>query len=187
MHIVATGGECKELLIWMDKTWEGEYAIHAVEVQNDCTSHSFCFTPSEERLATSKYARGLLDMDYGGYLFEPGKALMKSGSFNLTSMRFGMGKLAGSTHYYITDSIDKAEEVRKFGKVFRIISIMPLDKRSMKAVGREFPNAGVTARNIPMTSEMLKKKIGCSDGGEVHIFGLKSDTEGALLFVTERF
>ena len=187
VHIVATGGECKELLTWMDKTWEGEYAIHAVELQNDGTSHSFCFTPSEERMATSKYARGLLDMDYGGYLFEPGKALMKSGSFNLTSMRFGMEKLAGSTHYYITDSIDKAEELRKFGKVFRIISIMPLDKRSMKAVGREFTNAGVTARNIPMTSEMLKKKIGCSDGGEVHIFGLKSDTEGALLFITERF
>ena len=32
VHIVATGGECKELLIWMDREWSGEYTITAVEL-----------------------------------------------------------------------------------------------------------------------------------------------------------
>ena len=53
----------------------------------------------------------------------------------------------------------------------------------IKAAGKDFPKAGVTARNIPMTSEMLRKKLGCNDGDEAHIFGLKSDTEGMLLII----
>jgi hypothetical protein len=56
----------------------------------------------------------------------------------------------------------------------------------MKSFGKEYPNADVTARNIPMTSEMLRKKIGCKDGGSVHIFGLKSDSEGNILIAAER-
>ena len=35
VHIVATGGECKELLIWMDREWNGIYSVHAVELQKD--------------------------------------------------------------------------------------------------------------------------------------------------------
>ena len=188
VHVTATGGECKELLIWMDREWDGEYKILAVELHNDGTSDTFSFIPSEERQAICRAIGSLLlhETD-GGYLFEPGKALMKAGAFNLTSLRFDMEKLAHSTHYYITGSRDKAEDLKKYGKVFRIINILPLDKRSMKAVGRDYPHADVTARNIPMTSEMLRKKIGCADGGAAHIFGLKSDADGPLLFVTERF
>ena len=32
VHVVATGGECKELLIWMDREWCGEYEIVAIEL-----------------------------------------------------------------------------------------------------------------------------------------------------------
>lgn len=188
VHVVATGGECKELLIWMDREWDGEYKILAVELHNDGTSDTFCFMPSEERLTTSRPAASLSlnDKPYEGYIFEPGKALMKAGAFNLTSLHFDLEKMAQSTHYYVTYSSDKVEDLKKYGKVFRIIDIQTLDKRSMKAAGRKYPHADVTARNIPMTSEMLRKKIGCSDGGPVHIFGLKSDAQGPLLLITER-
>ncbi len=183
VHVVAAGGECKELLIWMDRDWNEEYDIIAAELHNDGSVSSFRFRPSEEHDITF---RQWLPCQKGAFLFEPGKALMKAGAFNMISDRFGIGKLGQSTHYYMTDDSGKADELKSYGKVFRIIDCQPLDKRSIKAFGKEYPQADVTARNIPMTTEMLRRKLGCGDGGSVHIFGLKSDKDGVLLIAAGR-
>jgi hypothetical protein len=190
VHVVASGGECKELLIWMDREWNGEYTISAIELPAsypDIPEATFSFLPSEEKNAAAQPADGLLGCSENSmYLFEPGKALMKAGCFNLIGKRFGLKKTGLSTHYYITDSDKTAEDLYSLGKIFSIKRLATLDKRSLKAAGNDFPKAGVTARNIPMTSEMLRKKLGCNDGDEAHIFGLKSDKEGMLLIIGER-
>lgn len=62
----------------------------------------------------------------------------------------------------------------------------PLDKRSIRTTGKEFPKAEVTARNIPMDTETLRKKLGVTSGGNTHIFGLKSDLSGNILLCAER-
>lgn len=187
VHVVASGGECKELLIWMDREWDAEYEIIAVELHNDRQAASFRFRPSQEQSGRASAGLHIAEeCRKGKFLFEPGKALMKAGAYNMISQQFGIDKLGQSTHYYITDDITRAEELRKYGKVFIIKDCQPLDKRSMKAFGKAWPNADVTARNIPMTSETLRKKTGCKDGGSVHIFGLKSDTEGVLLIAAEK-
>lgn len=190
VHVVASGGECKELLIWMDREWQEGYTITAVEIHNDGRVSGFTFSPSEEKAAKPLHGSGKMPIaDFcrqGCYLFEPGKALMKAGAFNLISERFGIGKLGVSTHYYIIENEDKAKELSHHGKIFRIIRCSPLDKRSIKAAGNDFPKAEVTARNIPMDTDTLRKKLGTSSGDDIHIFGLKSDKEGNLLFVTSR-
>jgi hypothetical protein len=121
------------------------------------------------------------------FLFEPGKALMKAGCFNLIANSFGLSKLGVSTHYYVTESPDKADELKPYGKVYMILSVQPLDKRSIKAAGAAYPRAEVTARNIPMDTETLRKKLGVTSGDDAHIFGLKSDSHGNLLIITSRF
>ena len=186
VHIVAAGGECKELLIWMDREWSGEYAITAVELPSgypDMSPASFSFCSSEEKIATaSTRPRN----DVSGFLFEPGKSLMKAGCFNLIAERFGLSKLGASTHYYVTDDPAKANELKPYGKAYEIIDCQPLDKRTIKAAGASYPHAEVTARNIPMDTETLRKKLGVSSGDDAHIFGLKSDTLGNLLIITRR-
>ena len=91
-----------------------------------------------------------------------------------------------STHYYVTDDKSKLEDLEKFGKVYNIISIQPLDKRTIKAAGKEYPHSEVTARNIPMDTETLRKKLGVTSGNDAHIFGLKSDSLGNLLIIGKR-
>ena len=108
---------------------------------------------------------------------------MKAGAFNLISERFEISKLGISTHYYIFDDEQKAEVLKQHGKVFRIIRMEPLDKRTIKAAGKEFPKAEVTARNIPMDTETLRKKLCVTSGDDAHIFGLKSDSAGILLLI----
>jgi hypothetical protein len=186
VHVVATGGECKELLIWMDREWSGEYTITAVELPSgypDMEPALLSFYSSEEKIAT---ASTMPRNDVSGFLFEPGKALMKAGCFNLIANRFGLMKLGVSTHYYVTESAAKADELKPYGKVYMIISVQPLDKRSIKAAGAAYPRAEVTARNIPMDTETLRKKLGITSGDDAHIFGLKSDTLGNLLIITQR-
>ena len=196
IHIVATGGECKELLIWMDREWSGEYAITAVELPSgypDMSPALFSFCSSEEKIATAS-TRPRNDVMLSSraesrdlFLFEPGKSLMKAGCFNLIAERFGLLKLGASTHYYVTDEPAKANELKPYGKVYEIIDCQPLDKRTIKAAGASYPHAEVTARNIPMDTETLRKKLGVSSGDDAHIFGLKSDTLGNLLLITRRY
>ena len=111
---------------------------------------------------------------------------MKAGAFNIIAERFGISKLAQSTHYYICKEEDKTEELKKHGKLFRILDCQRLDKRSIKQIGKAYPHAEVTARNIPMDTDTLRKKLGVSSGNDIHIFGLKADKIGNLLFVTTR-
>ena len=196
VYVVAMGGECKELLIWMDREWSGEYTITAIELpsraESLCHPESLChsersegslrFTPSEEKTALTIIATKD-DIAQAQYLFEPGKALMKAGAFNTLCQRFGLKKLGRSTHYYI---IGKETPLANLGKVYQIISQSPLDKRSIKSIGQAYPKSEVTARNIPMDTDTLRKKLGITSGDDAHIFGLKSDTAGNLLFVTSR-
>ena len=192
VHVVATGGECKELLIWMDREWKGEYSVHAVELPDDYPASEasvFSFFPSEERQSEPLIAT-MNEFDGTGntspYLFEPGKAMMKAGAFNLISERLGLRKFGRSTHYYMVDNEEKASSLKDLGKIYSILRCESLDKRTLKAAGKDFPRSEVTARNIPMDTDTLRKKLGVTSGDDAHIFGLKSDLQGNLLLCTRR-
>ena len=204
VHVVAAGGECKELLIWMDRHWKEAYSVIAVELHNDNTRSTLEFTPEDECIAGQQSsggdmpppARGCLSVAKTGvagttccpaaFIFEPGKSLMKAGCFNLIASRFNLHKLGKSTHYYLTDSAEQAETLKQFGKVYQILECAQLDKRTIKEMGKKYPKAEVTARNIPMDTDALRKKLGITSGDDAHIFGLKSDSEGNLLFAAKR-
>lgn len=207
VHVVGAGGECKELLIWMDREWNEEYQIIAVELSSDMLTgnltteaitsppkiNSFRFKPSEEKHTAALIATKE-DIDSASVIFEPGKALMKAGAFNTICSRYGLRKLGKSTHYYICTSKEEASpadmpattELTGLGKSYRILRWATLDKRNMKSIAADFPKAEVTARNLPMDTDTLRKKLGTTSSDRFHIFGLKSDTSGNLLFATER-
>ena len=184
VHVVSSEGECKELLIWMDREWQESYDITAVELPNgfpEKQASKLTFTPEEEKSSAADIAS-----EMGEFLFEPGKSLTKAGAFNVTAGHFHITKLGKSTHYYTTSDPSTVALLKGYGKVFQISEYSPLDKRSIKEAGKNHPKAEVTARNIPMTSDALRKKLGCSSGGDVHIFGLRSDMKGNLLMVCKR-
>lgn len=116
----------------------------------------------------------------GEILYEPGKALMKAGAFRILSRRFPLKKLGTFTHYFILDTREPIKdgtvgELEKFGKFFVIREVKPLDRRAIRETGKKYPEAEVTARNIKMDTDTLRKKLGVSSGGNVHIFGLRCD------------
>ena len=173
VHVVASGGECKELLFLLDREWDGGYRLTACE-----HGHTLSWTPEEEAAAVPIFPASVISTEANRlYLFEPGKSLTKAGAFNLPCERFGMTKLGVHTHLYTSGTVP--EELKPFGKWFEIVGIQLLNNRSMKEVGKRHPQAEVTARNIPMTSDLLRKKLGCASGGDVHLFGVRIDGSAA--------
>lgn len=167
IHVVGLGGEVKELLCILEKEFRGEYTITAAELES---GKRFSFKPSEEDSAPFLSCTAIPE---GGILFEPSAIMLKAGAFKLT----GLPKLAKSTHLYIGDT-DLP------GRNYRIITTLPLCRDSFRKVHEQWPEAEVTARNIPMTSEELKSKLRTRSGGNIHIFGVTASDE-RLLIVTE--
>jgi hypothetical protein len=179
VHVVASGGECKELLFLLDREWSGGYSLTAYE-----NGHTLSWTPEEEASAPPVFPESPA---LSGALFEPGKALLKAGAFNLPCERFGLTKLGQHTHLYAGESVP--DGLRPFGKGFDILEVMPLGNRTMKEAGKRWPQAEVTARNVPMTSDLLRRKLGCASGGDIHLFGVRIDTASGsanYLIVTKK-
>lgn len=180
VHVVAAGGECKELLLLLEKGHEGAYRLFVVEdgaVQE---------IPGQAGDDASVANDGLSGSERPSvrFLFEPGKALLKAGAFDWPC-HFGLCKLGRHTHLYIGP--EPVEELTPFGKWFRILEILPLNKRSLKELASRYPQADVTARNIPLTSEELRARLRVRPGSGIHIFGLHEDAcAAAVLYVCAR-
>ena len=191
VHVVAAGGECKELLFLLDREWEGTPSTIVVEggavmeipgqAGNDGSPLVIPSEAKESGIPTGAKRRGEI------LLFEPGKALLKAGAFDLPCRQFGLTKLGQHTHLYVGESVP--EELRPFGKVFEVLEMLPLNNRTMKEAGKRWPQAEVTARNVPMTSDLLRKKLGCASGGDIHLFGVRVEAAaeaGNYLIVTKK-
>ena len=101
VHVVSSGGECKELLVWMDREWNGGYSLICREDGNIME-----FTDTEVSGSAATYP----DSTYARYLFEPGKSLTKAGVFNAICNKFGLVKLARFTHLYTFPEVMTDEE-----------------------------------------------------------------------------
>ncbi|MBQ3766948.1 MAG: hypothetical protein II874_09465 [Bacteroidales bacterium] len=178
VHVVAAGGECKELLFLLDRDWEGTPATFIVE--------SGAVMEISGQAGNDDAGMGFGLPKAGDCLFEPGKALAKAGAFRLPCSRFGLTKLGNHTHLYVGEAVP--EGLNLFGKWFEVLEVLPLNNRTMKEAGKRWPQAEVTARNVPMTSDQLRRKLGCASGGDIHLFGVRADAAeaGNYLIVTRK-
>lgn len=186
VHVVASGGECKELLILLDGEWNEGYSLTCREDGKTLT-----FKPEE----ITKAKAGYPDSTFARIIFEPGKSLTKAGVSNAICERFGLVKLARFTHLYTiseplsdSESEQRSAPLKDFGKVFYVKEILPLNKSSMKDVGKRYPHSEVSAKNIPMSSDELRTRLKVKSGDDAHIFGVRIETpynEDNYLIVTE--
>jgi len=184
VHVLGASGECKELLLLLDREWSGSPEIIVWD-----SGASMVFSQEEEKVAIPRFSAA--DPAPGDLLFEPGKALMKAGPFSLLSERFGLEKLDPFTHLYRTSGA-VPEALRGLGKTYRISEVLPFDKRALRDLGERFPGADVTAKNLPVSSDELRKRLAAAGknkgkalpSGGSHLFGLRCGGKG-LLLVTE--
>ena len=169
LHVVAAGGEVKELLLLL----EPGPAAHEPQIVAVDGPHRLAFRPAEEPAATVRYTDKI-----GRYLFQPSKALLKAGTFRLLSERFGVAKLAPSTHLYTAD-----EAVPDFpGKGFKVDEVYDWNKASQRLLQKRFDRLEMTALNFPLGTEALRARLGIAAGGDRHLFAVTlSDKKKQLI------
>ena len=218
IHVVECDGEVKEILCLLlrdnvspepDILVARLFGQAAAVVQQ---GESLRFRVSEERAAEPVYAAGVQP---GDVLLEPCPALLKAGAFRLPCARWGLSKLAPSTHLYTgayppeppaainpfptlqTQSPGAGRSAdadfaslehaawAPFFKAWRVIEVLPLGAAAFKTLRKSYPRADVTARNLPLGSAELQKRLGVASGGTVHIFGCRLADGSSVLLVTE--
>lgn len=200
VHVVAVGDECKELLLLLQRpgdpvrlavhigryavqlpaAWSGSRMLRGAFFQVLCDGEHPAGGQSEAR-----YLADEAELKAARWLFVPGPALTKAGAFNLPCRQFGLTKLGRSTHLYCSAPDNPAANCRldaereaalsRWGKVYEIEAVVPFDKAGMREVALRCPQADVTARNFPLTSEALRKKLGVKEGSGIHLFGARAD------------
>lgn len=99
----------------------------------------------------------------GGLLFVPSAAMVKSG-------------LGPGLRLMAYDA-----SLAPFGKFYEVIEDLPFASSELKRLGKRWPQAEVTARGVPVSSEELRAKIKTKPGGSVHIFALAFNGNRRLL------
>ncbi len=153
VQVVAVEHECKELLFFCVRGYNGPVAITAIDLPEQEPLHFF---PAEETTAPVTYAEPQT------YLYEPNAAILKAGAFRLMAHRFQLAKLHVNTHLYTSNEL-----VPNFpGRIFEITNL------STAAIPNK--KAHVVTRNFPEAADSLKKKLRLTDGGDFYVLAFTS-------------
>ena len=153
IHIVASDGECKEILVVLtaEKT-NDEPLIFAVN-----NNQRFMFWRSHEEYCSLLIAN---HVNEGMYLYEPNAAIMKAAPFYLLAEYYFIQKIARNSNLYVSD-----EWIEDFpGRGFRIVKVGGV--KDFKHIEK----ANITVRNFPLKADALRKQLKIKDGGEVYLF-----------------
>ena len=177
VHIVATGGECKELLLVADSDSHDSMSVTCV---NDTERFSFTHTEGEQQplpplqdtgelfaaspaTATSQHAEAPAPL----YLYEPNASIMKAGCFGLLAVRYGLRALGRNSNLFVSNAM-----VNGFpGRQFAVTGCSTMNRQSLKALLADINSANVAVRNMPLSADALRKKLALKDGGDSYVFG----------------
>ena len=77
-----------------------------------------------------------------------------------------------------------SEPLSHFGRFWQVIENLPFAASEIKTLRRRYPQADVTARGVPITSDQLRSKLHVTPGGPVHIFACSLASSRRLLICT---
>lgn len=179
VHIVATAGECKDLLLVITRQAMAQGGtnphITAASLQPDgTTADTLTFTPHGEATATPPIATTPLR-----YIYEPGPAIMKAGAFKTTALHYHLLKLHPNTHLYTSASLEPHFQ----GRTFELKATYTFSKAHLKALRAVTTQANLAVRNFPASVDTLRKRLKLRDGGTHYIFAttLADGTHALLL------
>lgn len=190
VHIVATGNECKELLLVLGRPAQANArdSVDGAGSYRRLAPHVFCVN-DDQRIDydSAKYTQGLRIggkplPDAKRYLYEPNASIMKAGCFDLVEERFGVTQIGPSSHLFVSE-----QQIADFpGRGFAIEAVGSMNKKDTKRLLNGMKQANIAVRNFPLTAPQLRKKLKLADGGTVYLFGTTMQGGGHMLLRTSK-
>lgn len=155
IYIIALNNEVKELLIEIEKDFNLDPTLVAVNHLNDETFSNHEFNLNDDNVASLSNPLT--------YLYEPFSSYLKTGLYNKLANQFQVKKLHKHSHLYTS------EHLMSFpGRVFKIEHIIPYNKKELKPFENQKWN--ITTRNFPLKVDEIRKKHKLKEGGEIYAF-----------------
>ena len=178
IHIIATGNECKELLVVLSaKRSDCPVALH-------CVNDDSCFvtdTQEERQLPPCPTLSHLEETAAMSWLYEPNAAIMKAGCFNTLSQRLPVRALSANSHLFVANT-----HLTDFpGRQLHILRISSTNKKELRKALEGIDRANITVRNFPMSAVQLRQRLRIADGGNHWIFASTIGQREHVIFVCE--
>lgn len=155
IDIIALKNDVKEVVVFLSAENKKEIICNCVNLESGESAFSFIF--GEEENAQSEYS------EPEKFIYIPNNSILKAGTFNLISKKFGIKKLHSNTHIYTS-----SEKIEDFpGRIFEMEVI---DSKKIKK--KEQYN--IISKNYPLKPEEIKKKYGLKDGGKDYLIFTQS-------------
>ena len=177
-HVMIIGleGECKEITLLIERDYNGEPTIEAVDIDAQGNPETvISSTKSAENTLPLPIAT-LEQLQPGTNISEPSAPYMKSALFRTIAAGTGTALLHPDTHLFW--SKEKPENFP--GRTFQLQGIIPFDKRSLSTLIKT--QANLSVRNFPETAPALQQKLKLRDGGSRYLIATTlSDSKRVLL------
>lgn len=155
IEIIAVKNDVKEVVIFLSRQLHEEVICTCVNLES--SEPAFIFRFGEEDKAETIYG------EPERFIYIPNNSILKAGTFNLISQRFGLKKLHPNTHLYTSDK-------RENNFPGRILEMKIVESKSIK----KKEQFNIISKNYPLKPEEIKKKYGIKDGGEAYLIFTQS-------------
>ena len=174
--IVGFEGECKEITILMQRGFNSEPTITAVDIKSDGTPETAVSSAKSVDAALPLPITDASNLQPGTYISEPSAPYMKSALFRTIAARTNTSLLHPDTHLFW--SKEKPDNFP--GRTFIIQGIIPFDKRSLSALTKT--QANLSVRNFPESAPALQRRLKLRDGGPRYLIATTlSDSKRVIL------
>lgn len=116
------------------------------------------------------------------YLYDPFPSFAKICGIAGTGSLHGVYKIAPNTNLYISTNINAEFP----GIPHEIITVCEMNKRNLKEIAASYPKIDVTAKNFPLTSAGLVKKLKTESGNIFRLFAFRDERDRKILAVCRR-
>ena len=159
VFIIGLEGECKEITLLIQRGFDAEPTITAVDIDQDGTPES---AVSSAKSIDAALPQPIAEPDWlqpGTYISEPSAPYMKSALFRTIAAKTNTFLLHPDTHLFW--SKQKPENFP--GRTFQIQGIIPFDKKSLAPLIKS--QANLSVRNFPESAPKLQQRLKLRDGG----------------------
>ncbi len=158
VFVISVQNDCKELLLFAERSFRGEPSISAINIEKD--TDTFTFYVSEEHAVIVPFSEPL------EFIYEPNASILKAGAFKSIAQRYDLYKLHPNTHLYTSSRLKKDFP----GRIFKILGYVKPRSTHLKEYFVE-AKANIMVRNYPQSVQDLKRATGLKDGGERFLIG----------------
>ena len=163
IFIIGLEGECKEITLLLQRGFDAEPTITAVDINQDGTPQPAVSSAKSTDAALPLPIADATLLQHGTYISEPSAPYMKSALFRTIAACTGTTLLHPDTHLFWSK-----EKPEKFpGRTFQIGGIIPFDKRSLSALVKT--QANLSVRNFPESAPALQQRLKLRDGGSRYL------------------